>query len=286
MADIHWAGTLQASFQSQLTCCSQQHKYLTHEQFLATSLLSCWASLRFSARALIPSWRTTANGQEGKSVTSKVRAKIKWALSGLLGCRVLNPPSAPMNPILTMLEKCCCRLGTSVPCWPASPDGPQHSHSWFPITLVGFTHPKPILVFGFPSKGSCWTSQGSYHPHQEGSLLPLLSLPQKGQSSSYPASSFHAFVSPQALSSSRSYSAVCIRSIGALCFKRWLGWLPHTPWKHLHLNLKGWVSDSKTSFFFWQGFGRSLVVIKPITFLAHCQKFHLHAWWQLVLCRC
>lgn len=62
--------------------------------------------------------------------------------------------------------------------------------------------------------------------------------------------------------------------------------LPLPTLKHLHLNLKGWMSDSKALFSFWQGFGRSLVVIKPIPYLAPCQEFHLHAWWQLVPCRC
>lgn len=151
----------------------------------------------------------------------------------------------------------------------------------------GLYKPKANSCPYLPQREVPLDTAGQLAPTPGGSLLPLLSLPQKGQSSSYPpVSSFHVSLPPQALSSSRSYSAVCIRSTGALCSKRWLGWVPHTPWKHLHLNLKGWVSDSKTSCFFWQGFGRSLVVIKPITFLAHCQKFHLHAWWQLVLCRC
>lgn len=99
----------------------------------------------------------------------------------------------------------------------------------FPTTaLVGFTSLKPILALGFPSERSHWTLQGSHHPHQVVSLLLYCHYCRKGRAAHIllcPSQLSHFPLSPQALGSSRSYSAVCIYSIRSPPFQTltWTG---------------------------------------------------------------
>lgn len=110
----------------------------------------------------------------------------------------------------------------------------------------GVYMPKASFCLGFTMRGPTGHGRAATTCYEQGPCYTFVTMAERAEHLvfSHLHFNFHMSLSPRGLSSSRSYSMVHGTVLQTLNFKLWLGWVPHTPWKHLHLNLKGWVSDN------------------------------------------